>query len=128
MKYYNNHLNKRGISGVYLNDYVYTLNQLSFRSTNKIDLTSIFLFIYGELKFGPLRFFLNKHSKFEVEVVFYTTYEIERYYNFEYDFDLEDNIYNYKNDKLYEISNLFRIEGSDILDNFLFAEYYIKIK
>ena len=126
MKYYNNHLNKRSISGVYLNEYNYTFNEFNFRSTNKIDLTAIFLFIYGELKFGPLRFFLNKHSKFEV--VFYTTCETEKIFTFEYDFDLEKSVYNYRNNKLYEISNLFRIEGLDILDKFLFAEYFIKIK
>ena len=55
IKYYNNYLNKRGYSGIILNNYEHIFNEFHFHSTNKVDLTSIFIFIYGELKYGPLK-------------------------------------------------------------------------
>ena len=51
---------KRGYSGITLNNYEYIFNEFRFHSTNKVDLASVFIFIYGEVKYGPLRFFLNK--------------------------------------------------------------------
>ena len=129
MRYYNNNnnLNKRGFFGFSLDYYDSFSNEFHFHSSKRMDLTTIFLFIYNELKYGPLRFFLNKHSKFEVEVVFYSKGDIEKRFTLEYDFELESYVYNYKYNKLCEISNLFTKECTNIFNNFYYVDFYIKI-
>ena len=128
IKYYNNYLKKRGYPGIILYDYENIFNEFHFHSTNKVDLTSIFIFIYGQVNTGQLKFFLNKHSKLEIEVIYNCKNNIEKRFTIEYDFDLENSVYNYIYDKLFEISINFNNEGADILDNFSFVDYHLKIK
>ena len=77
---------------------------------------------------GPLKFFLNKHSKLEIEVIYNSKDNIEKRFTIEYDFDLEKSVYNYIYDKLFEISINFNNEGTDVLDNFSYVDYHLKIK
>lgn len=85
-------------------------------TTNKIDLCSAFLFIYGQVKTGPLRFFCSEQSVLNIKFIFYKKYTYSKEFTIKYDFELEKYIYNYQNNKLDKLSNLFK--GSDILNNF----------
>lgn len=127
--FYNNSLKKRGLNNFDMDEYNNFLMKFRFNSFNKLDLCSIFQFIYGEVTHGPLRFFCKKYSVLEIEIIFYfkDVKKENKIFTIEYDFESESDIYNYKHNKLEEISKLFKLEGEDILNKFCYVEILLTI-
>ena len=125
--FYNNELKKRGHPSILLIEMDSINKDFNYLTSNKYDLYSAFMFIFMEIKYGPLSSFCRKNSMFEIDILYKTKDTIKKY-NIEYMLSNEKEDPKYLDDKLEEISDLFEENGDEILNSCSYTILKLRIR